>query len=156
MYNTCVSKTTHVFLRQHMCFIYIEKMNEFNYSTSTAESLVAPTFPNDPSSTTFEDFIKWSATCQFTSNIALVTHTDNSSACLSQSPSFGPWFIDSDATDHIYLAIVAFSPLLLKLPIFFLLLLSMVHGRGIGFTQPFSTFDSMFLIALLIYCLLPD
>jgi len=72
-------------------------MNEFNHSTSTTESLVAPIFPYDPSPTTFEDFIKWYEACQSTNSIALVTHIDNSS-CLSQSPSFGPWFIDFGAT----------------------------------------------------------
>ena len=60
---------------------------------STAKWLVAPTLLADLSLTTFENFIKWCATHQSTSNIVLVAHTGDSFVGLSISfPwSLGHW-----------------------------------------------------------------
>nr|XP_027117523.1 uncharacterized protein LOC113734941 [Coffea arabica] len=49
----------------------------------------------------YEDFVKWFTAKQSSTPTASVVHTSNVSACVSQSPSLGPWVLDSAATDHI-------------------------------------------------------
>ncbi|XP_071940172.1 uncharacterized protein [Coffea arabica] len=49
----------------------------------------------------YEDFVKWFTAKQSSTPTASAVHTSNASACVSQSPSLGPWVLDSAATDHI-------------------------------------------------------
>lgn len=49
----------------------------------------------------YDDFLKWYQNYQISDYIASIAHTANSSVCLSQSSSLGPWVLDSGASDHV-------------------------------------------------------
>lgn len=49
----------------------------------------------------YDDFLRWYQNYQNLDSTASVTHTGNSSACLSQSSSLGSRILDSGASDHV-------------------------------------------------------
>ncbi|XP_058781179.1 uncharacterized protein LOC131655309 [Vicia villosa] len=49
----------------------------------------------------YDDFLRWYQNYQNSYSTASVAHTGNSSACLSQSSSLGPWVLDSGVSDHV-------------------------------------------------------
>jgi len=88
--------------------------------------------------------------------------TDKSSACPSQSPSLGPWFIDFSATNNISGNQSLFSSLTTTNKLPFIITINSSHAQvnGIGNTHPLPTLILdviiMDLIVHLIYSPLPN
>ncbi|XP_072076868.1 uncharacterized protein [Arachis hypogaea] len=49
----------------------------------------------------YDEFLKYQASKQASTPVALVAHSGNSVACISHSSFLGPWVLDSGASDHI-------------------------------------------------------
>jgi len=85
-------------------------------------------------------------------------HTSNWPTCLSQSLSFGPWIIDSSATDHICSDCSLFSSFTSVVNLAFIIVVddSQKQACGIGTTKLLSSisvdFVFMSLTTFLIYC----
>ena len=71
-------------------------------------------------------------------SIASVAQTDNVSICFTQSPSLGPWILDSGASDHISSNKHLFSsiPTTSALPTVVLANGSQTMAKGIGLVHP--------------------
>jgi len=69
--------------------------------------IAGPTSSGTPSSnisgqpTIFNKFLKWYDDHQISSSPASIAHTSISFVGLAHSTSFGPWILDSGATNHI-------------------------------------------------------
>ena len=98
----------------------------------------------------YEDFVKWFTAKQSSTPTASVVHTSNVSACVSQSPSLGPWVLDSAATDHISGNPQLFSSLhsSTSLPNITLADGSQTQAKGIGKANPLPSvpLDSVLFI----------
>ncbi|KAK7410183.1 hypothetical protein VNO78_00768 [Psophocarpus tetragonolobus] len=69
--------------------------------TAFVDSGVTPSGSSGPP-TLFNDFLKWYEERQVSNSTASVAHMGSSFAGLTHSASFGPWVLDSGATDHIW------------------------------------------------------
>lgn len=94
-----------------------------------------------PTPAAYEDFVKWFEGHQNSGATASVAHTGKSIACVSQSPSLGPWVLDSGASDHISGNRSLFSSLSTSgyLPTITSANGSHTQSHGIGTTHPLPT-----------------
>ncbi|RVW35281.1 hypothetical protein CK203_085829 [Vitis vinifera] len=71
-------------------------------------------------------------------SIASIAQTDNVSVCFTQSPSLGPWILDSGASDHISgnKHLFSFITTTSALPTVTLANSSQTMAKGIGLTHP--------------------
>nr|KYP69953.1 hypothetical protein KK1_009160 [Cajanus cajan] len=67
-------------------------------SSADSSSLIDVTI----SASEYQDLLQLRATQQSASPATTVAHSGNPVAFMSQSPSLGPWILDSSASDHIY------------------------------------------------------
>lgn len=98
---------------------------------------------NALSDTEYKEYLQFKATQQASSSADSVTHTGNSTVCLSQASPAGSWILDSGASDHI-----AGNPSLFlklsqpKIPHCVTLANgSKVKATGIGQTTPFPSLN---------------